>query len=71
MTREGETKLTLTDKQMSALMSALAAATVNWEELKDPEVTTTKEDLLGLGAYILEQADIEIKQGRGENGTEG
>lgn len=41
---------------MSALLSALAAATVNWEELKDPEVTTTKEDLLELSAYILNQA---------------
>lgn len=56
ITREGKTKLTLTDKQMSALMSALAAAAVNWEELKDPEVTTTKEDLLSLSAYVLEQA---------------
>lgn len=56
VTREGKTKLTLTDKQMSALMSALAAATVNWEELKDQEVTTTKEDLLNLSAYVLEQA---------------
>ena len=61
ITSKGKTKLTLTDKQMSALMSALAAATVNWEELKDPEVTTTKEDLLNLGAYVLEQADIKIK----------
>lgn len=61
ITSKGKTKLTLTDKQMSALMSALAAATVNWEELKDPEVTTTKEDLLSLGVYVLEQADIKIK----------
>lgn len=56
ITREGKTKLTLTDKQMSALMSALAAATVNWEELKDPGVTTTKEDLIKLSTYVLEQA---------------
>lgn len=61
ITSKGKTKLTLTDKQMSVLMSALAVATVNWEELKDPEVTTTKEDLLSLGVYVLEQADIKIK----------
>ena len=56
VTRKGKTKLTLTDKQMSALMSALAAATVNWEKLKDPEVTTTKDDLMELSAYIFYQA---------------
>lgn len=61
ITSKGKTKLILTDKQMSALMSALAAATVNWEELKDPEVTTTKEDLLRLGVHLLEQADIKTK----------
>lgn len=61
VTRKGKTKLTLTDKQMSVLMSALAE-TVNWEELKDPEVTTTKEDLLELGIYLLGQANIGIKQ---------
>jgi hypothetical protein len=54
-TTNGKTKLTLTDKQMSVLMSALAAATVNWEELKDPEVTTTKADLLELSTYVLMQ----------------
>lgn len=56
ITSKGKTKLILTDRQMSALMSALAAATVNWEELKDPEVTTTKEDLMNLSAYILVKA---------------
>ena len=56
VTRKGKTELTLTDKQMSALMSALAAAAVNWEELKDPEVTTTKDDLIKLSAYIFLQA---------------
>ena len=54
-TSSGKTELTLTDKQMSVLMSALAAATVNWEEIKDPEVTTTKEDLLKLSTYVLVQ----------------
>lgn len=56
VTRKGKTKLTLTDKQMSVLMSALAAATVNWEELKDPGVTTTKDDLIELSAHIFFQA---------------
>ena len=56
VTRKGKTKLTLTDEQLSVLMSALAAATVNWEELKDPEVTTTKDDLIELSAYVLGQA---------------
>lgn len=56
VTSKGKTKLTLTDKQMSVLMSALAAATVNWEELKDPEVTTTQDDLIKLSTYVLEQA---------------
>lgn len=62
VTREGNTKLTLTDKQLSALMSALAAATVHWEKLKDPEVTTTKEDLLELAIYLIGQANIEISK---------
>ena len=56
VTRKGKTKLTLTDKQMSALTSALAAATVNWEELKDPGVTTTQDDLIELSAYVFSQA---------------
>lgn len=62
ITTKGKTKLTLTDKQMSALMSALAVATVDWEELKDPEVTTTEEDLLELAIYILEQGGIKINE---------
>lgn len=56
MTQKGKTKLVLTDKQMSALVSALAAATVNWNELKDPEVSTTQDDLIQLSAYVLLQA---------------
>lgn len=56
MTQKGKTKLVLTDKQMSVLMSALSAATVNWNELKDPEVTTTQDDLIQLSAYVLLQA---------------
>lgn len=55
ITSKGKTKFTLTDKQMSVLMSALAVATVNWEELKDPEVTTTKKDLLELATYIIKE----------------
>lgn len=56
MTQKGKTKLVLTDRQMSALMSALSAATVNWNELKDPEVSTTQDDLIQLSAYVLLQA---------------
>lgn len=56
ITSKGKTKLKLTDKQMSVLMSALAVTTIYWEELKDSEVTTTKEDLLELSEYIIKQA---------------
>lgn len=52
--KKGHAKVKLDDKQMSAIMSALATATVHWEEIKDPEVTATQDDLLRAGLYLIE-----------------
>lgn len=52
--KKGYAKVKLNDKQMSAIMSAMAVATVHWDELKDPEVTATQEDLLRAGLYLIE-----------------
>ena len=60
------TRIKFSDKQLSALMSALAVATVKWNEIKDPEVTTTKEDLEELSIYILERTILENQYEKGE-----
>ena len=52
--KKGRAKVELNDKQMSAIMSALAVATVHWDELKDPEVTATQDDLLHAGLHLVE-----------------
>lgn len=52
--KKGYAKVKLNDKQMSAIMSALAVATVHWDELKDPEVTATQKDLLRAGLHLIE-----------------
>lgn len=52
---EGKVNLTFTDKEMSALLSALAVATIKWNKIKDKEVTTTKDDLEKLSISIFEQ----------------
>ena len=52
-TDKGSGKVKLTDEQMSAIMSALAVATVHWDELADPEVTTNKATLIGVSHYLL------------------
>lgn len=52
--KKGYAKVKLDDKQMSAIMSALAVANNYWDELKDPEVTTTKDDLLHAGLHLVE-----------------
>lgn len=52
-TDEGSGEVKLTDEQMSAIMSGLAVATVHWNELADPEVTTTKEKLIETSHYLL------------------
>lgn len=52
--KNGHAKVDIDDKQMSATMSAIAAATVHWDEIKDPEVTTTEEDLIRAGWYLIE-----------------
>lgn len=54
VSKKGHAKVDINDKQMSAIMSALAAATVHWEEIKDPEVTATQEDLLRAGLHLIE-----------------
>ena len=54
ISKKGRAKVKLNDEQMSAIMSALAVATVHWDELKDPEVTVTKYDLLNSGLHLLE-----------------
>lgn len=52
--KKGHAKVDINDEQMSAIMSALAVATNHWNELKDPEVTTTEEDLIRVGLYLME-----------------
>lgn len=52
---EGKVNLTFTDKEMSALLSGLAVATVKWNRIKDKEVTTTKDDLEKLSISIFDQ----------------
>ena len=54
ISKKGHAKVKLNDKQMSAIMSALAVATVHWDELKDPEVTATQDDLLHAGLHLIE-----------------
>ena len=54
ISKKGRAKVDINDKQMSAIMSALAVATVRWDELKDPEVTTTKDDLQHAGLQLVE-----------------
>lgn len=53
ITRKGKGKVNLTDEQMSAIMSALAVATVHWDELADPEVTTNRATLIGTSYHLL------------------
>lgn len=53
ITEKGKGKVKLTDEQMSAIMSALAVATVHWDELADPEVTTSRATLIGVSHYLL------------------
>lgn len=53
VTEKGKGKVRLTDEQMSAIMSALAVATVHWDELADPEVTTSRATLIGTSYYLL------------------
>lgn len=53
VTKKEKGKVKLTDKQMSAIMSALAVATLHWEELADPGVTTSKKDLIDVSYYLL------------------
>lgn len=52
--KKGYAKVDINDKQMSAIMSAIAAATVHWDEIKDPEVTTSEEDLIRAGLHLIE-----------------
>lgn len=54
ISKKGHAKVDMNDKQMSAIMSALAVATVHWDELKDPEVTATQDDLLHAGLHLIE-----------------
>lgn len=54
ISKKGHAKVDINDKQMSAIMSALAVATVHWDELKDPEVTATRDDLLHAGLHLVE-----------------
>lgn len=54
ISKKGHAKVKLNDKQMSAIMSALAVATVHWEEIKDPEVTATQDDLSRAGLHLIE-----------------
>lgn len=53
LTEKGKGKVKLTDEQMSVIFSGLAVAIVHWNELADPEVTTTREDLIETSHYLL------------------
>lgn len=52
ITRDGETTLTLTDRQFGVIMSCLSFAYVHWE-MKNPEVTWTERDIQEVGHYLL------------------
>lgn len=52
-TKKGKGKVKLTDKQMSVIMSGLAMAFAHWKELSDPEVTTTRKELVNTSHYLL------------------
>lgn len=53
LTEKGKGKVNLTDEQMSVIMSGLAVAFSHWNELADPEVTTSREDLMNTFYYLL------------------
>lgn len=57
---EGKVNLSFNDKELSALLSALAVATVKWNKIKDREVTT-KEDLEKLAVTIFTQLRMNKK----------
>lgn len=62
VTPKGKTKIVFTDAQLGHLMSLLAVGVVEFEQLKDPEVSTTKEDLVELSKHILDNFEIVVKQ---------
>lgn len=58
-TNTGYTKIILSDKQLSVLLSVLDVVTDKWNELKGSEETTTAKDLTELTIYILERTILE------------
>lgn len=60
MTQKNKTKIVLNDKQLSDLLSLLAVGVVEFDELKDKEVTTTQKDLVELSAYIFDSIGLKI-----------
>lgn len=61
VTQKNKTKLVLNDKQLSDLVSLLAVGVVEFDKLKDKEVTTTREDLLELSDHIFKTIGINFK----------
>lgn len=54
VSKRGHGKVKLTDEQMSHIMSGLAAAYAKWDQIKDKEVSTTKNDLLLVSSHLLD-----------------
>ena len=55
ITNKGYVKLKISDKSLSAILSLMAVGAVKFDELKDKEVTVTKEDILEAGVEIMKQ----------------
>ena len=62
VTSKGKTEIVFTDAQLGHLMSLLAVGVVKFDEFKDPEVSTTKEDLLELSKHIIDNFEIVIEK---------
>lgn len=52
LTPTGKTTVTLTDTEISAIMTAVAIAHKHWH-LRDPEVSIKQEALLEVGATLM------------------
>lgn len=58
VTKKNKTKIVLNDKQLSNLLSLLAVGVVKFEQLKDKEVLTSREDLIELSDYIFNSVGL-------------
>ena len=58
ISNKGYVKLKLSDKSLSAILSLMAVGACKFDELKDKEVTVTKEDILEAGTEIMKQLGV-------------